>query len=428
MRFSQKTDFAPRVGFAYRIDANDKSVLRGGYGRFIETLLTSQVVDGWAVEASDVGHFTNSIGSNGTPVYSAPYSFPSNIAQPGTYFFDLASNIHYKDPKVDEWNLTFEHDLGWGTGIRVSYDGNHGSNLGTLVNLNQLHPNTQGYAALAGNVPYPALNYIAYQTNLGFSNYNAGTISVKKRSSSFSFEGSYVYTRNLTNVYRATSGSTASFNSANEFGGTLSNPYDPGLDYGNVPFSRRQRFLLTFIYELPFGKGKTFLNGSNGLMDRIVGGWNLSGIALWQTGTFMTVSTLSDPSGTGYSQLNSNGGRADTVAGVNPYAGQSLNQWINPNAFSDPGNNIGRFGNASQGDVVGPGTVAISLSLLKRIAVTESTRFEFGAQIANILNHPNFQAPSSLTVGVSGFGQINAMQVAEAGGPRPIQLAGRFTF
>ncbi len=428
LRFSQKTDFAPRVGFAYRIGGSDKTVLRGGYGRFIETLLTSQVVDGWAVEASDVGNFTNSVGSNGIPIYSAPYSFPNNIAQPGTYYFDLASDIHYKDPKVDEWNLTFERDLGKGMGVRASYDGNHGSNLGTLINLNQLHPNTQGYAALSSTVPYPSLNYIAYQTNLGFSNYNAGTISVKKTGSSFSFEGSYVYTRNLSNVYGATYGSTASFNSANEFGGTLSNPYAPGLDYGNVPFTRRQRFLLTFIYELPFGKGKAFLNGSNGFMSRVVGGWNLSGIALWQTGPFMTVTTLSDPSGTGYSTLNANGGRADTASGVNPYAGQSLSQWINPNAFADPGSNIGRFGDATQGDVVGPGTVAISLSLLKRIAVTESTRFEIGAQVANILNHPNYAVPSILTVGEAGFGQINAMQTAESGGPRAIQLAARFSF
>ena len=428
LRFSQKTDFAPRIGFAYRIGNSNKTVLRGGYGRFIETLLTSQVIDGWAVEASDVANFTNSLGANGLPIYKAPYSFPSNIALPGTYFFDLASNVHYKDPRVDEWNLTLEHDLGKGYGLRASYDGNHGSNLGTLINLNQLHTNTQGYDALSGSVPFPALNYIYYQTNLGFSNYNTGTVSVKKRGNGFNLEGSYVYTRNLTNVYGATSGSTASFGAANEFGGTLSDPYNPGLDYGNVPFSRRQRFLLTFLYELPFGKGKPFLSGSNALVNRIVGGWNISGIALVQTGPFMTVSTYNDPSGTGYNQLNANGGRADTVAGVNPYAGQSLAQWINPNAFADPDNNIGRFGNSQQGSVVGPGTTVISLSLLKRIDLAESARLEFGAQTANLLNHPNYLAPSTLTLGVAGFGQVNTMQSAEGGGPRAIQLTGRLTF
>ena len=76
--------------------------------------------------------------------------------------------------------------------------------------------------------------------------------------------------------------------------------------------------LTTFLYDLPFGRGKTFLSGVNGLMDRVVNGWELGGVLLFQSGPFMTVTTLNDPSGSGYNVFNSTGGRADTVSGVSP--------------------------------------------------------------------------------------------------------------
>ena len=142
----------------------------------------------------------------------------------------------------------------------------------------------------------------------------------------------------------------------------------------------------------------------------------------------MTVTTDSDPSGTGYNLYNANGGRADTVAGVSPYAGQSINAWINQAAFADPGDNLGRFGSASQGSVIGPGTQAVSLSLLKQIPITERFHVQFGAQVANLFNHPNYAVPSNLTVGVPAFGQITSLQTAEGAGPRSIQLTGRVTF
>ncbi|HTS50953.1 MAG TPA: TonB-dependent receptor [Bryobacteraceae bacterium] len=428
LRYSQKTDFAPRVGFAWRL--GDKMVLRGGYGRFIEAPLSLSAIDGWSVEASDFASFPNSLGDNGLPQFKAPYSFPSNIATPGSQWFDLATDIHYKDPYVQEWDLTLERDLGKGFGVRVGYDGSHGSNLPTDINLNQLPTNTVGSDALAASVPFPQMFAISYQTSLGFSNYNAGTVSVKKRAGGLQMEASYTYTRNLANTAGAPNNQAAQPN-VTEFGNTLlSDPYHPGLDYGNVSYTRRHRFLTTFLYNLPFGKGRTFMNSSNRVVDAVFGGWELSGIWLWQSGPFLSVSTYSDPSGTGYvlCPCNYNGGRADTVPGVNPYAGRSINQWINPNAFTDPGNNIGRFGDASQGDIVGPGTFVLSTSLIKNFTITERVHLQIGAQAANVTNHPNYQPPANLNVDVPAFGQITAMQVAEAGGPRQIQLTGRIVF
>jgi hypothetical protein len=203
-----------------------------------------------------------------------------------------------------------------------------------------------------------------------------------------------------------------------------------------VPFSRRDRFLATFLYELPFGRGQTFLS-SNSLLDRAVGGWQLAGVMVFQSGPFMTVSTLTDPSGTGFNIFNVNGGRADTVPGVNPYAGQSISQYINPNAFAAPANAIGRFGDSTNGDLVGPGTQAVSLSLIKRFSIKERARAEIGLQVSNAFNHPNYQPPGVLQIAsttngvnqvVPGFGQITAMQFAEGAGPRQLQLTGRIVF
>jgi hypothetical protein len=424
LRFSSKRDFAPRIGFAWRIGGSNKTVLRGGYGRFIESLLSGSAIDGWSVESSDVAAFPNSV-SNGTPIYSLPYSFPSNIAQPGSQAFYIAGEIKLKDPIVEEWNLTLEHDIGNGVGLRISYEGNHGYNLPASLNSDQQPPNTTGYNQAL--TPFPLLAYIQTTSDVGFSNYHSGTVSVKKRASNLQFEVSYTFTRNLTNVYGCGENSAASFANEGAFSTQLCDPQHPSLDYGNTPFSHRNRFLATFLYELPFGKGQAFLN-NNSLFDRVVGGWELSGVALFQTGPFLTVSTLNDPSGVGFNLFTANGGRADTVAGVSPYAGQSLSQWINPAAFADPPNAIGRFGDSQNGSVVGPGTQAVSLSLLKRFSITERMRAQIGMQVANAFNHPNYNPPGDLTLTDPAFGQVTSMQVAEGAGPRQIQLTGRLTF
>ena len=432
LRTSSKRDFAPRVGFAYSLDK--KTVLRGGYGRFIEALQSATAINGWSVESSNIGYFFNSIGANGKPVFQTPYSYPSNTAQPGTQFYDLATNLHYKDPIVEEWNVTLERDLGRGVGVRASYDGNHSYNVPTLANINQVHPNTVGFSdpSIQASIPFPQVSFIETGENQGVGNYQAGTVSVHKRAASFQFEASYAFTRDLSNTIGSAYSTAQRY--ADEFGNLLSDFYHPGIDYGNVPYSRRNRFLATFLYELPVGKGKAFLNSTNGVVDRVVGGWVLSGLALFQSGPFMTVTIpgTSDPSGTGFpalaASLIGNGGRADTVPGVSPYAGQNLNQWINPNAYSIPANNIGRFGDSLSGAVQGPSTKAVSLSLLKRIALTETIRFEFGAQVSNVFNHPNYAPPSNLTLTVPGFGAIQSMQSAEGAGPRQIQLTARLTF
>ena len=334
--------------------------------------MSTAALSAWATQSSDVGFFSNSISASGVPTYQLPYSWPSNIAQPGSQSYFQVTALHYKDPYVQEWNLTLERDLGANVGLRLSYDGNHSSDLGTGMNINQPAPNTLGFGNLtAANFPFPQFQEIYYNTNYGFGNYNAMTIAVQKRlSHGLQLQSSYIYARNLSNLNGNPSTPAGGF--AGEYGGTISNPNQPGLDYGNVNFTRRNRFLTTFLYDLPFGKGKMLLNGANGLVDRVVNGWELAGVLLFQSGPFMTVSTLTDPCGCGFNAFNSTGGRADTVSGVSPTQGQSIGQWINPAAFASPANAIGRFGDSSPGSVVGPGTEAVSMSLIKSVQIRES--------------------------------------------------------
>jgi hypothetical protein len=420
---AQYTSFAPRVGFAWRVTSDGKTVIRGGYGRFIETLLSALITAGWAVEGSNVGSYTNSL-VGGKPVLTFPNPFPANLAQPGTATFELAAAQKYRDPYVQQWNLTIERNLGFNTGIRLSYDGNHGNDLGYTENLAQLPANTAGFATANKSAIFPLWAHISDYVNGARSNYHAFTASASKRfSNNLQFNSSYVFAKNLSNG--------AGYNPtafAGESGGMVTDQFNPNLDYGNVAFTHRQRFLSTFLYNLPIGRGHAILGKSNKLVDEAVGGWQLSGVLLFQTGPFVTVvAPGADPAGNNFPNLEASG-RADTVSGVSVMpAMQSVSQWINAAAFSIPKNNIGRPGNSSIGSVVGPGTQAVSLSLFKTFPIGERARLQLGAAASNALNHPNYTTPNT-NLGTAAFGTISNVQAQENGGPRSLQVTGRISF
>jgi hypothetical protein len=424
MHFSSKTSFAPRIGFAWRVFGDDKTVIRGGYGRYVETLLSALITAGWAVEASEVGSYTNSI-ANGKPALSFPYAFPSNLSQPGVATFEYASDQHYKDPIVQQWNLTMERSLGWGAGVRLSYDGSHGSDLGYSINLNQVAANTSGFNVAKSNAPYPIWAHITDYVNGARSNYHALTVAVNKRfAHGLQFQNSYVFLKNLSNGagYNPT-GFTG------EAGGRATDPRNIGLDYGNVAFTRRHRLLSTFVYDLPFGRGQAVLHGAGGLLDRVVGGWQAAGVFLFQTGPFLTVTASgADPMGTNFPNLEG-AGRADAVTGasVKPQD-QTIQNWVNAAAFAIPASNIGRPGNSPVGSVIGPGTQAVSISLFKTIKFAESKAIQFGAAASNVFNHPNYGTPSLNLASPSSFGTITSLQSQENGGPRSLQITARIMF
>lgn len=418
LRYSDKDDFSPRIGFAWRATKDGKTVLRGGYGRFIEAEAGSGVNASWATEASFVGRYSNSF-VNGKPVLTFPYPFPANLAVPGTESFQLASALHYHDPYVQQWNFTIERDLGFSTGLRVTYDGSHGSDLGLQYNSNQIRANTIGYAASASTIPYPAFNSISMEDNGARSNYHAVTLSMNRRfSKGLQFQASYAFAKNLSN-----GGGAAPTAFASEAGGTVTDKYNYGLDYGNVAYTRRHRFQSNFLYV-------TSLTGHNAILRHAVSGWEAAGVLTFETGPFLTVTTSgADPAGINPSGSNGGTVRADIITGVPLYPeNQGPSLWVNPAAFAVPANNIGRFGNSPVGSVVGPNTQVVSLSVFRTIPLTERVKMRVGASAANALNHPNYANPTSLVLGNAQFGTITAMQSAEAAGPRALQLTGRITF
>jgi hypothetical protein len=424
LRYTDKTDFGPRIGAAWRPGGNDKTVIRGGWGRFIESPLGFSLVSGWAVSASFVPLYTQDYGPTHTPLLSFPSPFPANLNQVGTASFEYAFPIHYRDPTVQQWNATFEHDMGHDIGVRLSYTGSHGSNLENFNDLNQVPANT----GVAAPLVYPIWGIIQSVVNQGISNYNSYTALVEKRMShGLQFQSSYVLTRDLSDA-----GGAVPTAFAPAGGNWVSDKNNPRLDYGNVMFDRRHRVLTTALYQLPFGRGATFLSSSGRLMDAAVGGWQLGGVLVFQSGAFLTIGQQSvDSANTGI--LNTLGSaRADIVPGVNPRAVHGLTNsagpvYINPAAFTLPPVNAGRFGTSSVGNVVGPGTDAVSLSLIKSIKITEQLQFQFGAQAANALNHRNYDGPNQF-VDAQGFGTISGLQSAEGAGPRNVEITGRISF
>jgi hypothetical protein len=423
LRYSQKTDFAPRIGFAWRVTSDGKTVIRGGYGKFIDSPLGFLILSSWAVEASDVATFTNSI-KGGKAQYSFPYPFPSNIAQPGTQDFDLSYELHYKDPYVQQWNFTFERDLGFQTGLRLSYDGSHGTDLSVTTNPDQVPANTLGFAKASASAPYPLWDSLVNVENSAWSNYQSFTATLNKRmSNGLQFEFSYNHAKNLSNAGGWAPGSLSILGFAGEGGGQTSDFYHPGLDYGYVPFTRNHRVIVSFLYQ-------TSGRSDNKLLNQVYGGWEIAGRMLFQTGPRISVTAPgTDPSGTNFDNSFDGGDpRADIVPGVpiTP-AHQTINNWVNQAAFALPPDKIGRFGTSPVGAVTGPGTQEVSISIYRTFSYKERVSLRIGASATNLFNHPNYGLPN-LSLGTSAFGVISSLQTAEDTGPRAIQLGGRFTF
>jgi hypothetical protein len=193
----------------------------------------------------------------------------------------------------------------------------------------------------------------------------------------------------------------------------------------------RHVFNASAVYQLPFGRGKSYLN-QPGIWSDIVGSWELSSMVVARTGFPINVTV--DRSSKDVPDGNTNSQRPDLVPGVSltPPDGSTTAEWINPAAFAVPAS--GTFGNAPRNVGRGPGAWQIDFGVGKHIPVTELFGVEFRAEFFNIFNHPQYGLPQADITG-SGFGSITQMvnttspvSPVGTGTPREIQLGLRLAF
>jgi hypothetical protein len=278
---------------------------------------------------------------------------------------------------------------------------------------------------------FPNFNEVLTRDNGPSAKYEAVTFDLSRSfSSKLTFENAYTLAYNRSNALGSAPNSLIAQGSGGENGPNTANIFNINADYGDVIYTRRHRFVSTFFYDLPFGRGQKFLGNANRVLNTISGGWRVAGITLLQSGPFLTPTfTGTDPSGTNPSQRSAGAfQRPDCAAGVDPNdTNPTLTRYFNPAAFSVPAANIGRFGNCGVGILHGPGTATFSTTVGKNFQLAERMSLRYEAAFANLFNHLNPDVPNTLITSPA-FGRISAAQSGEEAGPRNIQMSLRLTF
>jgi hypothetical protein len=448
-------EIGPRFGFAYAV--NDKLVVRGGYGINytppIANAFGFATIDGYSGANNFPKSNLNPVFNwdNGYPAYTHTLPNKDPTLDNGGYIVYDAANSS-RQPYAQNYTLGIQYLLSKDTSIMASYVGDvgHRLNAGGFENMNQLnpkylslgdellddislHPNIPlPYPGFTGSVaqallPYPqyAGGGVNYQfPHFGTSSYNAlQVVATRRTSKGLGFLISYSFQKTLTN----TDGANI------YYGGTTQNVYNRGLEKSIAAFDHTEQVKLTWIYELPFGKGRTWLN-RNGLANEVIGGWTLSGNQTYQSGDPLSITTSIDTSGYLFNGVV----RADELTGVPltvPMTG-SLNvaggggiQYLNPAAFVAPPTTANgvvlALGTAPRflPNVRGPFQSFENMSLFKRFGFGEGKYVEARCDAFNVFNRTGLGDPDT-TVGDPQFGQI--LDVLQ--GPRELQVALRITF
>jgi signal transduction histidine kinase len=340
-------------------------------------------------------------------------------------------SVHNEGSVIDsseQWNVTIERELTPATSLRVSYVGMNSYRLNVTVNWNQIAPSARPYVpspVVDPRAPFQNWGVIYETQNYGGANYQAMEVEATHRTSKgLYFSANYSWAHNISD---AQGDAPAGFADETAYGLAYLNRFDISADRGNVDGTRRQRFLLTGTYDLPFGEGRKW-SSSSSLLNRAFGDWSLNTITLLETGPYLTPTinpqfdqTNTDP------ELAGSIVRPNIVGNPIP-AHRTPSNYFNLSAFAPTPVGAARIGNAGVGMLEGPGTVAVSAGLAKSMAIRENTHLRFEATFTNVLNHTNYAPPATNVSSPSTFGVLDAQQTAENAGNRTGQLALRFEF
>jgi Carboxypeptidase regulatory-like domain len=422
LRQTYLRNFDPRISLAYRPFRDNKTVIRAGFGIFTVTALGQLQNNNESNPQAAVNTWQNN--NNGVPLFTFPHVTPPGAGlQFGGGELEQATDPHYRDAQSAQWNLTVERELTANTSVRVSYVGMNSYRLNVSENLNQTAPSTMPYNF--ANAPFQNWSVIFNTANLGGQNYQALVLEATHRlARGLSYQANYAWTHNISD---AQGDAPTAFQGETRYGLADLNRFDISANRGNVVGTRRQRLLVTGTYELPFGKGRQWLNSSP-VVGGILGGWNVNTITVLQTGPYLTPTdsvtndqTNTDPEADGSIV------RPDRVGNPIP-AHRSAGNYFNFNAFAHTPLNAGRIGNAGVGTLEAPGTIAVSAGLAKIIAVRESWRLRFESTFTNVLNRTNYAPPATNISNQASFGVLTAAQTAENAGNRTGQIALRLEF
>ncbi len=452
-------NFAPRFGFAYSL--NPKTVIRGGYGIFFLPYIGA--ASGWASGINGFLSFTQMVNSpDGLRVgdqLSNP--FPSGLGLPQAPAAGLLTNIGQdfgasgRDGAVDrgnrvaysqQWNLNVQRELPGGVSVELAYVGNKGTKLTDGPLGHQLNQLTRQQLALGAtlqqSVPNPFQPYVTtgplsrptvtrsqlmrtfpqflgvynFRPASGSSIYHATQARVEKR-----------FSRGLTLLASFTGGKL--IEDTSQTVGFLG-PAPTHQDVYNRRASRsiasqdvNRRLVVSYVYELPLGRGKQFAGGMHKLADYIVGHWQMNGIVIFSTGVPLSVATQQNNSQSFSAAQWPNVNGKDPTFSAGRSTDQRLAQWFDTGVFSQPSAFTFGTGPRVLPTTRRDGTRTWDFSLFKHVPIRESVRLEIRAEFFNFTNTPNWGAPGQ-AFGNPQFGVVNAMGTA----PRQIQFGLKLYF